>query len=130
MKYLKPKQAKRPIPMQKVLKVKNHQEDKKDSRFSDTQLSENTRNSKRHTTQAWWCILLFPGLGNRGRWISEVVWPTEQIPGQSWAHSRFCLRKAKETHKRHKVTNEKEKSITFNSLWLCAHATQHLLQVH
>lgn len=48
MKYLKPKQAKRPIPMQKVLEVKNHQKDKKDSKFSDTQLSENTRNSKRH----------------------------------------------------------------------------------
>lgn len=85
MKYLKPKQAKKNLdPCRKGLEVKNHQKDKKDSRFSDTQLSENTRNSKRHTTQAWWCIFLVPGLGNRGRWISEVVWPTEQIPGQSW----------------------------------------------
>lgn len=92
MKYLKPKQAKKPIHMQKVLQVKNHREDKKDSRFSDTQLSENTRHSKR-PIQAWWCIPLVPGLGNRGRWISEVVWPTEQIPGQTWAHSRVCLKK-------------------------------------
>lgn len=94
MKYLKPKQAKKPRPMQKGLEVKNHQEDKKDSRFSDTQLSENTRNSKRHITQAWWCIFLVPGLGNRGRWISEVVWPTEQIPGQSWAHKQILSQKA------------------------------------